>query len=220
MLADERRRARVLRPLLVERERQRRQAQVRDSRMRERLQHSQRLGLGRLGHVLDVRDGCSRHAGCGEALVPDGGVVLPQALDEQLVERLAVRDPVGVRAEARVVDELGRAERRAQIGGEETVVAAADHQLAVAGGEDLVRGDHREDGSLAVRDRPVGEVAGEVVADVAERRLVQRHVDERAATRALALEQRRDDAEGGPGAGALVDQRRADANAGTIRLAR
>ena len=68
-------------------------------------------------------------------------------------------------------------------------------------------------------DGAVGEVPGEVIADVRQRRLVQGHVDDRAFTRPLALEQRREDADGGPGAGADVDQARADADAGSARLA-
>ena len=70
------------------------------------------------------------------------------------------------------------------------------------------------------RDGAVREVAGEVVADVPDRRLVERHVDDRALAGALALEQRREDAERRPGARALVDQRRADADAGPAGLAR
>jgi hypothetical protein len=70
-----------------------------------------------------------------------------------------------------------------------------------------------------VRDRAVGQVADEVVADVAERSLVERRVHESARARSLALEQRGDDAERRPHARAHVDQRRADAHARTTRLA-
>ena len=69
------------------------------------------------------------------------------------------------------------------------------------------------------RHGAVGEVADEVVADVAERGLVQRRVDDGALARPLALEERRDDAERRPHPRAHVDERRADAHAGPARLA-
>ena len=49
-------------------------------------------------------------------------------------------------------------------------------------------------------------------ADVADRRLVQRHVDHAAFARALALEQRRQHAQRRPRPGSLVDERRSDAD--------
>ena len=67
---------------------------------------------------------------------------------------------------------------------------------------------------------PVGEVAGEVIADVAERGLVERDVDDGSLAGATALEQRREHAERRPRARALVDQRRADPHAGPAGLAR
>ena len=92
----------------------------------------------------------------------------------------------GFVAEARVVDEGGQpddvADRR-----EQPVVAAGDHQLAVPGREHLIGRDHREPCALAVRNGAVCEIAGEVVADVAERRLVERDVDDRARARAARV---------------------------------
>ncbi len=70
-----------------------------------------------------------------------------------------------------------------------------------------------------MRHRAVGEVAGEVVADVAEGGLVEGDVDLGALTAPVALEQRGEHAERRPGAGALVDQGRADACAGAAGLA-
>ena len=127
-------------------------------------------------------------------------------------------DPVGVRPEARVVDQLGGAEHVADRA-EQPVVAAGDHQLSVAGREDLVRRDHREARSLAGGHRAVGEVAGEVIADVADRRLVQRDVDGGGHTGAVALEERGEDAERRPGPGSLVDQRGPDPDSRPSRLA-
>ena len=102
---------------------------------------------------------------------------------------------------------------------EQPVVPACDHQLAVARREHLVRRHHRESRALAVRDGAVREVAGEVVADVSERRLVERDVDHGSLARPVALEQRREHAERRPRAGSLVDQRRADPNARPAGLA-
>ncbi len=87
-------------------------------------------------------------------------------------QRLPVPHAIGVRPEALVRDELGQLERLAEPA-EEPIVSAGDHQLAVAGGEDLVGRDHRERRSLPGRHRPVREVADEVVADVAEGGLVE-----------------------------------------------
>ncbi len=95
-------------------------------------------------------------------------------------------NPSGVCRKPRVVDELGQRDHLAD-GGEDPVVAAGDHQLAVAGGEDLVGRDHWEHGALPARDGAVGEVASEVIADVAERSLVERDVDNRAGAGPLAL---------------------------------
>ena len=92
-------------------------------------------------------------------------------------ELVAVGHAIAIRAEARDRRRARELEHVADRG-EEPVVAAGDHQLAVPRREDLVRRDHREHGALTVRDRPVGQVADEVVADVAERRLVERRVDD------------------------------------------
>ncbi len=70
------------------------------------------------------------------------------------------------------------------------------------------------------RDRAVGEVAGEVVADRCERGLVQGDVDDPSGAGLRALEQRGEDPERGPRPRALVDERRADAHAGAAGLAR
>ena len=58
-----------------------------------------------------------------------------------------------------------------------------------------------------------------MVADIGERRLVERRVDDRAFPGALALEQCGGDADRRPHPGPHVDERRADAHAGTSRLA-
>ena len=79
-------------------------------------------------------------------------------------------------------DELGSAEHVAEER-EEAVVAAGDHELAVARRE--APGTARPSGTPfpARRHRAVREVADEVVADVAERGLVERGVDDRALAR-------------------------------------
>jgi len=58
-----------------------------------------------------------------------------------------------------------------------------------------------------------------VIPEVAERGLVERDVDLHALAGSLALEQRGEHAQRGPGARALVDERRAHAHARASRLA-
>ena len=132
-------------------------------------------------------------------------------------EGVAVPDAIGVRPEARVVDEVRHVQHGAE-GLEEPVVPGGHHQRAVACREHLVRRDHREPRSVAPRHRPVGEVADEVVAEVADRGLVQGDVDHRALAGALAVEQRGEHADRRPRARALVDRRRPDTHARAARL--
>ena len=126
---------------------------------------------------------------------------------------------VGIRSEALVGHELGELEDVAE-SCEEAIVAARDHELAVPRREDLIRRDHRERRSLSGRHGAVGQVADEVVADVAERRLVERRVDNGSLAGSLAFEQCRDDPERGPHPGAHVDERGADPHTRPIGLAR
>ena len=119
---------------------------------------------------------------------------------------VSVSHAIRVRPEALVRHQLRQREHLAQQH-EEAVVSARDHQLAVARGEDLVRRDHREDGALRSGDGAVCEIADEVVADIGERRLVQRGVDDRACAGSLALQQRGGDPEPGPHPRAHVDER-------------
>ena len=114
VLAEERRRAPVQDAPAVERQRQRRQSEVRDLRVGEVLHQLERLGLRRGEDVGDVRDRCCRDARAGEPLVPGGGVVLREVRLEQSDQRLTVRDAVGVRAEARVDRQVIRAELAAE----------------------------------------------------------------------------------------------------------
>jgi hypothetical protein len=58
-----------------------------------------------------------------------------------------------------------------------------------------------------------------VVAEVADRGLVERDVDDATLAGALALEQRGEDADRRPRAGALVDRRRPDTHPGPAGLA-
>ena len=122
--------------------------------------------------------------------LPVGGVALPKPDGDERDELLAVAHAIRVRPEALVRLEVGQLEHVAEQS-EEPVVAAGHHELAVARGEHLVRRDHREHRSLAGRHRAVGQVADEVVADVPERGLVERRVDDGPAAGSLALEQRR-----------------------------
>ena len=78
-----------------------------------------------------------------------------RAGDERYDERLPVPHAVGVRPEALVRDELGQLEHRRRARPNSRSFPACDHQLAVAGGEDLVRRDHRERRSLPGRNRSV-----------------------------------------------------------------
>ncbi len=211
VLAHGGRRARMEGALAVEGQRERGQGQVVDPRVLEPLEDPERRRLWRLGDVADVRDRSGGHAGGPEALEPGRRWLGAETLLDQRDEGVAVADAVGVRPEPRVVDDLGQADDVADRA-EEPVVAACHQQLAVLRRHHLVGRHHREPRPLAGRDRPVGEVAGEVVADVADCRLVQRHVDDAACAGALALEKRREHAERRPGAGALVDERGADAD--------
>ena len=97
--------------------------------------------------------------------------------------------------------------------------SAADHQRAVAGRQHLVRRHHRKACPVAGRDRAVGEPAGEVVADVAHRCLVQ-ETSTTQPSPVRPLEQRGQHAQRGPRARALVDQRRPDPHARPSRLPR
>ena len=187
--------------------------------MRDRLQHAEGRGLLGGGDVGDIGDRCSGYARRGQERLPLGRRSLTEAIRQERHERLAIAHAVGVRTEARV-GERARAARGRRREREQAVVPAGDHQLAVARGEDLVRRHHREDRALPRRHRAVREIADEVVADVAERGLVERGVDERALAGPLAFEERRDDPERGPDPGAHVDQRRADADAGSPGLSR
>ena len=196
---------RMRRALAVERERERRQAQILDRRVLERLEDAQCPRLLGIGNVGDVGHGRGRDSGCGQPVAPVGRVTLSEAHRHECDERLPVPHAIGVRPEALVRDELGQLEHLAEQA-EQAIVSACDHQLAVAGGEDLVRRDHREHRSLSGRNRSVREVADEVVPDVAEGRLVERRVDHGAAAGLLTFEQRRDDPEGGPHARPHVDE--------------
>ena len=208
----------MARPLARERDGERGEPEVGDGRMGQGLEHLERRRLLRVDDVRDVRHGRRRHARLPELLVPLARVALAKALREDRDELVAVPNAVRVRAEPGVVDELGQPDHVAY-GGEEPVVAARDHELAVARRKHLVRGDHRKDGSLAHGDGAVGEVADEVVADVRERGLVERRVDDRSLAGPLALEERRRDPDRRPHPRAHVDQRRADAHTGPSRLA-
>ena len=128
----------------------------------ERLQYPERLRLGmpcRLADVVHRRHG---HARGDERVEQLRRVALPRPLLQQREQRRAVRDPVRIREEADVGRELGHAEDTAERG-EELVVAGDDHQLAVAGGEDLVRRDLRERAPLAAGHGPGAEIADELV---------------------------------------------------------
>ena len=102
---------------------------------------------------------------------------------------------------------------------EEPVVRGGDHQLAVGGREHLVRSDQRERGAVAAGRVAGPKRVGQLVADEREAGLEERDVDLAPAARLRALVQRGDDAERRPHAGAEVDQRGADADAGPVGLA-
>ena len=151
--------------------------------------------------------------------MPFGRVAFGKPARDDRDELLSVSHTVGVRPETLVRDQLGQLEHLAEQA-EQPIVSGCDHQLAVAGGEDLVRRDHREHRSLPCGHRAVGEVPHEVIADVAERSLVERCVDQGSTAGSLTLEQRRDDAECGPHPCPHVDEGRTDTHTGAARLAR
>ena len=146
----------------------------------ERLQHPERLRLRRVRDVGDVGDGRGGHAGLRQPRQPVRRVVARRSARSRIAQSSSrCRTRSGLRRKRGSSTSSGRP-TTAQIAAKMPVVAAGDHQLAVARREHLVRRHHREAGALAVRDGAVGEVAGEVVADVAERGLVERDVDDRA----------------------------------------
>ena len=69
--------------LLAEPERDRREAELRDARVRDRLEHAERLGLLGAGHVRDVGDRSRRHARGSESGQPVGAVALAQARGDE-----------------------------------------------------------------------------------------------------------------------------------------
>ena len=171
--------------------------------------------LGDLGDVLHGRGRDSRR---GQALEPRRRRLLAQAPPEERDELAAVLDARGIRREARVGGEGGQPERVAERA-EEPVVGGRDHDLAVARREDLVRDDRGVRGAVAAGRLAGREVTGQVVGEERDRRLVERHVDEPALADAVALAERREDAERGPEPGRLVDERGAGAHARAVGLA-
>ena len=121
--------------------------------------------------------------------------------------------------EAGVVDELGQPEDAADRG-EQAVVAAGDHQLAVARREHLVRAPpsgSASPGRAARCPRRSSRRGDSRRSRSPSRRATRRRPMPSPVE--LALEQRRQHADGRPCPGALVDQRRADAHAGPAGLA-
>ena len=199
VLAEPRRREPVLGALAVERERQRGQPQLRDRRMRNA------AGASR-APASAPRSATSATSATGAAGTPAAVSRACQSAvsrSRSRSERSATSSSrfahaVGVRPEARVVDERRQLERAAERR-EEPVVPARDHQLAVAGREHLVRRDHREDRALAAsaRCRPRDSRRGG-----SRRSASAVSYSDVSTTRALAgplaLEQRGDDAERRP----------------------
>ena len=184
----------------------------------ERLQDPERLRLRMASRLADVVHRRHGHARGDERVEQLRRLPPLRPLLQQCEQRRPVRDPVRVREEAGVGGELGHSEDVAQRG-EELVVAGDDHELAVAGREDLVRRDLRERASLATRHGAGAEKADELVREQRERRLVERDLERAAGAGALALVQRGDHAERRPDPGAEVDQRHADAHRRPVVLA-
>ena len=145
--------------------------------------------------------------------------LLCELLSNRRQQGLAVREPVGVGAEADVVDQLGEADALAKLC-EEPVVRGRDHELAVLRREHLVRRDERKCRAVATRHVSGLERVRQLVADEREPGLEQRYVDLAAAAALRALVQRGDDSERCPDARAAVDQRRPHPDAGAVGLAR
>ena len=110
--------------------------------------------------------------------------------------------------EARVVGELRALDALAEQA-EEAVVRRGDHQLAVGGREDLVGDDQRERGAMAPR-HDAGAAARRSAGSRRARAPVSKSATSTSRPRPVvrALEQRGEDAERGPHAGADVDHAR------------
>ncbi len=206
MRAHRRRRRAVRDALAVQRERLRDGGEV-----PQRLQHAERPRLLVIGRLADVPHGRRGDPGLDQR----GEQLLRRPLAERRLEQgdqlRPVADAVGVGHEARVGRDLVDPEHAAELA-EELVVAGDDHQLAVARGEHLIRGDLRERTALAAGDLARAEVADELVGEQRERGLVQRHVDRPPGAGRVPLVQGGEHAERRPDAGAEVDQRDADAH--------
>ncbi len=90
MRADRRRSAAVQQALAVEGEGEGRQLQVGNGRVRDVLQHAERLRLRGVGDVGHVGNGCCRHARRCQPRVPDSRVVGLQPLGQQVAQLVAV----------------------------------------------------------------------------------------------------------------------------------
>ncbi len=160
-------------------------------------------GNARPGERVDpVRSGCRRERGL------DG-----------VVELVAVRDPVGVGREARVVGEPGLAQHRRQ-GPELLVVADRDHELAIGGVEHRVRRDRRMPVAEPAGRHAGGERRRRLVRERGEEALQQVHLDELARAGAVAVAQREQDPGDGVLPGEHVDEGDADLAGLAVGLAR
>ena len=211
MLAERRRRIVGADALGVDLERQRERLHA--SELVDDSGGTRLLVRGRLGDVLHRRDGDPV-----EHFEPVRRRMLLEARADRRQERVPVREPVRIRAKARVLDKLRQPDALAEPR-EEPVVRGGNHQLAVLRRKHLVRRDEREGRAVAPRCVAGAERVRELVADEREAGLEERHVDLAAPARLRALEQRGHDPERRPHAGAEVDERRADPNAGPVALA-
>src|SRR5206468_1104533 len=117
---------------------------------------------------------------------PFGRRARGELLADQRQQRLAVRYPVRIRAEAFVVGELRAADPLDKLA-EQLVVRGRDHQLAVARREDLVRDDQRERRAEAAGRDATPQRVRQLIADERECGLEERDVDLAAAPGLLAL---------------------------------
>ena len=97
-------------------------------------------GSARRRHLADVVHGRGGHSGRGEPVEPGLDVFVGEAVRQEGDDLLAVRDALRIGREPLILGQAERTEER----GEQPVVRRRDHQLAVAGGERLVRDDQRE----------------------------------------------------------------------------
>ena len=155
------------------------------------------LGLRLAGDLVESEDGRARHARLLEAIQDICARERSRDGRECVEELRAMGDARRIVREARVARQAGDAQRLARLR-EERIRRGGDHDPGIAGGEGLVRADHRGARALGLRHFARAEVLVHLEDAPGQRRLVQRRRHVRAASGAVALAQRAQDGDGRP----------------------